>query len=342
MIQYFVEQGGIFLGRMIQAEPGIFIGPISRVLGAIINFLYGVVYFITPVGALGIAIILITIMVRTALLPTGFKMMRNTMKMRAMKPEMDKIKEKYGGTKDPELRRKMNAEMQALNAKHGVNMLASCLPMLVTWPLFIALFSVLSNAFLFVGSVTEAYSALSHALINQGADFLSDVVAPLAERRVPQGMTINIMNVTDLNRVIHVFDANDWSAIFYNLSGADYTHIHHLYESKMAIQSFIGLNLIEPAGTNWPGVILPVLSAGTMLLSQFLMTRSNPSVDEQSKTIQRVTMIIFPLMFGWFTIGAPAGVGLYWVVLNLFMIAQHYLIMNYYKRKDSKADAKAA
>jgi len=308
----------------------------------IIDFIFGVVSAITPAGALGISIIIMTIIVRTALLPTAFKMQRNMMKTREMKPEMDKIRDKYGDTKDPEMRRKMQAEMQALQSKHGVNMLASCLPMLITWPLFMGLFVVLGQAFMFIGSVGDAYSALSSVFIAQGDDFLRDVIMPIVQPTVPSGMDINLHVVEDMNRAIHVFSVENWQTIFAHFSGEQLANIQHLYNEKISIQSFLGLNLVEPAGLAWPGIILPILSAGTMFLAQFLMARSNPATDAQQQNMQKVTMIIFPLMFGFFTINAAAGVGLYWVMLNVYMIVQHYFINRYYLKKDGLLESKKA
>jgi len=346
-MQSFLQQSGIFLNQLILDEPGAIVGPISVVLGAIINFIYNAWSFITPVGALGVSIIIMTIIVRMALLPTSFKMVSNSMKMRDMKPEMDKIKEKYGNTKDPELRRKMQAEIQALNSKHGVNMLASCLPMLITWPLFLGLFSVLNQAFLFVGNVGDAYTVLSQALIDLGPDFLRNSgIAEIAAQRTPAGMLVNLDDVSFMNKLIHVLSPADWGVIFAQVPANELANIQNLFNQKESILTFLTLNLVAQAGTAWPGILLPILSAGTMLLSQYLMTKTNPAMDEQSKNMQKVMMFIFPIMFGFFTIQAPAGVGLYWVMLNVVMTVQHYFITKYYTKKNennknSNAGAKA-
>lgn len=342
MTQFFLQEGTIFLNSVISAPPGAIIGPVAFVLGVIIDFIYNVVSAITPAGTLGISIIIMTIIVRTALLPTAFKMQRNMMKTREMQPEMNKIKEKYGDTKDPEMRRKMQAEMQALQSKHGVNMLASCLPMLVTWPLFMGLFVVLGQAFLFVASIGDAYSAISSILIQQGDDFLLNVIWPIVQPTVPSGMDINLLMVEDMNRAIHVFTPENWATIFSHFSGEQLTHITQLHAQKVSIQTFLGLNLVEPAGLAWPGIILPILSAGTMFLSQFLMSRSNPATDPQQQNMQRMMMIIFPVMFGFFTTQAAGGVGLYWVMLNVYMIVQHYFINRYYVKKDEQLKSKKA
>ncbi|MCL2752707.1 MAG: YidC/Oxa1 family membrane protein insertase, partial [Defluviitaleaceae bacterium] len=153
------------ISNAIQNPPGFIIGPISFVFGHIIDFIFRAVSVLTTANALGIAIIIMTVIVRTPLIPSQLKMQQNSRKSQLVKPEMDKIRAKYGNTRDPELRRKMSAEIQALNQKHGINMFASCLPMLVTMPIFIALFSVFGRAFLFIPSITETYTAVSDALI---------------------------------------------------------------------------------------------------------------------------------------------------------------------------------
>ena len=339
MIQLFLQDNVILLNQVIQNPPGVIVGPISLVLGAIIDFIFNAVSFITPVGTLGFSIIIMTIIVRTAMLPTAFKMQRNMMKMRAMKPEMDKIKEKYGDTKDPEMRRKMQAEMSALQSRHGVNMLASCLPMLITWPLFMGLFVVLGQAFMFIGNVGDVYTALSNVIIMQSSNFHSDVFVPMILPAIPQGMNLNLAIAEDMNRAIHVLSAENWVEIFryfevYNTGQLAY--IQGLYEHKNSVLNFFGLNLVETAGLTWPGILLPVLSAGTMFLAQFLQMRSNPPMDEQQQNIQKMMLVVFPLMFGFFTTLAAAGVGLYWVMLNVYMIVQHYFINRYYVKKDEQ------
>jgi len=340
LTQLLLQDTAALLNQAIPTPPGVIVGPISVVLGTVINFIYNMVSFITPVGALGFSIIIMTIIIRTALLPTAFKMQRNMMKTRAMKPEMDKIKEKYGDTKDPEMRRKMQAEMQALQSKHGVNMLASCLPMLITWPLFMALFVVLGQAYMFIGIVGDAYSAISFMLINQG-DVVRDVVMPIYLQASAPGMHLYLDTIEDMNRVVHVFNSENWDAILSYFSGQQLADLQNLYNQKMSILSFFGLNLTEPAGWAWPGIILPVLSAGTMFLAQFLMMRANPPTDAQQANMQKITMILFPVMFGFFTVTAAAGVGVYWVMLNVYLIVQQHFINRYYVKKDEQDELEA-
>jgi len=89
----------------------------------------------------GIAIVLLTFVVKVATLPLTLKQMHSMKKMREINPEMQKIKAKYA-----EDRVKQGQEMQALFRRSGVNPLAGCLPTLVQLPIWFALYSMLSAA----------------------------------------------------------------------------------------------------------------------------------------------------------------------------------------------------
>ena len=92
------------------------------------------------VGNYGIAIIILTILVRLLLLPLTLKQEKSMKKMRDIQPELDALKEKY---KDkPQEFQKATAEVYK---KHNVNPLAGCLPLLIQMPIFIALFYVFSG-----------------------------------------------------------------------------------------------------------------------------------------------------------------------------------------------------
>ena len=94
----------------------------------------------------GWAIIIVTVLFNTILLPTRIMMMRSSLKMMRIQPKVEAMKRKYAHLKmnDPK-RAEMNTEMMALYKTEGVNMYGGCLPMLLQMPLFFAYFRVLQN-----------------------------------------------------------------------------------------------------------------------------------------------------------------------------------------------------
>ncbi len=89
----------------------------------------------------GVAIILLTIIVKLVFWPITHKSTESMKKMQEVKPQLDALREKYKD--DP---KRAQQEQMLLYKQHGVNPLAGCLPMVVQIPVFIALFTVLRSA----------------------------------------------------------------------------------------------------------------------------------------------------------------------------------------------------
>jgi YidC/Oxa1 family membrane protein insertase len=85
----------------------------------------------------GIVILLLTIMLKIVLFPIAYRTYRSTAKMRVLKPEVDEIAKKFPKKEDS--MKKQQATM-ALYKKAGVNPMAGCVPMLLQFPILIAMF----------------------------------------------------------------------------------------------------------------------------------------------------------------------------------------------------------
>src|SRR3972149_1936769 len=101
-------------------------------------FFYKVLGAINIPGALGFAIIFLTVAIRMALWPLTSSQLKSTQKMAALKPHLDRIKGEHGHDKV-----KHQEEVTKLYKEHNVNPLAGCLPLLLQIPVFIGLYQVL-------------------------------------------------------------------------------------------------------------------------------------------------------------------------------------------------------
>ncbi|GHM58843.1 MAG: membrane protein insertase YidC [Candidatus Mesenet longicola] len=111
---------------------------------------FGVLYFITkPVFVLleyfhtvfknfGLAILLLTLLIKLTMLPLSNKSYISTFRLKQLQPEMLRIKELYKNDK-----MKLNKEMSSLLKKHNINPMSGFLPMLIQIPIFFALYKVL-------------------------------------------------------------------------------------------------------------------------------------------------------------------------------------------------------
>jgi YidC/Oxa1 family membrane protein insertase len=132
--------------------------PLIDVANEVLVFLHddlGIVY--------GTGIVILTFLVRAAILPLSLKQIRSMREMSAIQPHLKEIQEKY---KDD--RQRMQREQMRLFQEHGVNPLASCFPLLLQLPVFITLFYLLQGdefkdevraagdqSWLFINDITE-------------------------------------------------------------------------------------------------------------------------------------------------------------------------------------------
>ena len=113
---------------------------ISWLVYATMVFLYGLV------PNYGVVVVLFAILIKAATYPLMAKQLRSSKKMQEIQPELNKLKTKY--KHDPALQQQ---KMAALFQESGVNPLAGCLPMLIQFPVLIAVFMVFRNTIEFRG-----------------------------------------------------------------------------------------------------------------------------------------------------------------------------------------------
>jgi len=129
---------------------------VARPMLVVLHFFYGIV------GNYGLAIIMLTVMVRMAMFPLSRKQALGAQKMQQLQPEMKAIAEKY--KKNPEQRMKAQQE---LFRKHSYNPLSGCLPLFIQMPIFIGLYRSLM-----------VDVELRQAPLIPGLDWASNLAAP--------------------------------------------------------------------------------------------------------------------------------------------------------------------
>lgn len=86
-------------------------------------------------GSAGLSIIILTVIIKTILLPLTVKSLRSTLSMQELQPKVKELQKKFG--KD---RQRLSQETMKLYQEHGVNPMSGCLPMLLQMPVFIGLY----------------------------------------------------------------------------------------------------------------------------------------------------------------------------------------------------------
>lgn len=154
------ELGKLTLHRDEVMEIGDWLKPISKVLLRTLNAIHSVL------PNYGVAIMLLTIIIRVVFWPITHKSSQSMKRMAELQPLVKEVQAKY--QKDPQ---RMQAEMMKIYKEHKVNPVAGCLPMLIQIPFFFALFLVLRSAielrfapFLWISDLSEPENLFANVI----------------------------------------------------------------------------------------------------------------------------------------------------------------------------------
>lgn len=247
----------------------------------------------------GLAIILLTLMIRVLLLPLAVKQIRSMQAMQVIQPKVKEIQRKYKG-KDAQSRQKMNQEVMKLYQEHGASPLSGCLPLLAQFPVLIALFAVLnfpkglthiphSNPTPMVQAPPD--SRLYVDIIHQQTKFLGvNLLCSPREAGTPVDTKALRSTVPDLKQLTPT-----------------------------------SLDCGTGGVVRIPYYLLLVLMIGTTFYQQRQMQRASPAGSQQQQ--QQMLARIMPLFFGFIGLGFPTGLILYWTTTNgVQIIQQHFML----------------
>ena len=110
-------------------------------------------YDVIPGHDIGVAIILLTIIIKLVLLPLSKKSIESQKSLRDLQPKMDEVKKRY-----PDSKEEQSKAMMVLYKENKINPLSSCLPLLIQLPFLWALYRVFYNGLTKKGSLDLVYS----------------------------------------------------------------------------------------------------------------------------------------------------------------------------------------
>jgi len=277
-----------------------------------------------------VAIIVVTILMRLAMLPLDLRQRKSARKMQMIQPMLESLKKRYGNNPQ-QLQRKT----QELYRKEGIKPLAGCLPMLITLPIFFAFFGamrvlaaqetvsfVLNNAhsygsaalpqWLWVHNFWQPDSGIE-PILPSAANFLSFVQTNTTY------ITPQAMHMLSKAGMIHFDYANGV------LSAANVPAYDNLVSRVLADNNLTGYN------NGW--FILPVLAGVTLFFQQKISMAQSPQAAQQGQFM----LWFFPLFSVYICASSNAAFSVYWLIANVYALAQ-LLVLNYiYKRRDKKA-----
>lgn len=172
-------------------------GIVARPLLALLLWIQGFV------GNYGVAIILLTVLLRVVFLPLNHKAMVSMRRTQQLQPQMAAIRAKYKGATDLAKRQKMNEEVMELYRREGVSPFGGCLPMLAQLPILFAFYRLLSVAIelrgapfvLWIQDLSKYDPYLVLPLLMGGSMILQQQMTPTAGVNPAQARMMRLMPV---------------------------------------------------------------------------------------------------------------------------------------------------
>lgn len=305
---------------------GVIVGPVARLLAYLIN---GIYEFFAMFGIENAALIifLFTFIMRAFMVPIYYKQQRASKLTSKMNPELQAITAKYKGKRDAESQRKMQLETQAVYDKYGSNPLSGCLPLLITFPVMLALYRIIQFMPAYMPSLKEMYENVANAIIphNGYVDILKEIgdsasINSIIEKNNPLGVNHVIDILSNFNQVkwdLLAIKIPEASMVIKSMS----TEIEHFY-------NVFGLFSIAdvPHYTRPLTLIIPALAGILQWINGKQMLKSNtmPEGNNQMASMNKSMMNMMPLMQVVFCYTFPIGVGIYWIAGSAFSIIQYY------------------
>jgi len=316
----------------------------NEFLASILNGIYSVIQ------NYGWSIVIFTLLVKLVLFPFDYKSRKSMRRMSKLQPEIAKLQKKYANDKE-----KLNQKTSELYRKEKINPISGCVPMLITFPVLIAMF----GAMRLIANTELAKQVLDVLTIsqpgNEGWLWVKNLWMPDAPFAVAIADHGSLMQIP----------AEVWKSVW---DGLDPSQMDILKGLGLTLEGLNGeavftlLNqnaMYQAELTHWAAMpklnlifteitiyakgngffILPILSAVT----QFLMSATQPqptaapSADGKAPGTGKFMKYFFPLFSLYICSSYNAGFALYWVMANVIAWVQGIVLNKVFETHDQKA-----
>lgn len=317
---------------------GSILGPIARLLGVIMDFIFNVCSGI-GIENIGLCIILFTIVVNLLMLPLTINQQKFSKMTSIMNPELQAITQKYKGKKDQDSMMKQQVEQQAVYEKYGVSPTAGCLPLLIQMPILLALYRVIYSIPGYVTGVKNAFMGVVDLVVTQNG--FTDKLITFAETFKLEKFDYTGATAESMDRIVDLlykFDRANWNE-FLDAFPAIADQAQPFIDKIIHMNLFLGgINLAEAPGF-MPSIawVIPILAGLSQWYSTKLMSSAQPAMDDKDNPMAAVSKsmnIYMPIFSVVICITLPAGVGLYWVASSVVRIVMQAGINAYMNKLD--------
>ncbi len=314
---------------LVLSKVGGILGPFAFVFGAIMNVIYSVLESI-GIPNVALAIILFTLIANLLMLPLTIRQQRFTRVSALVQPEIQKIQKKYKGKTDEASARRMQAETNAVYKKYGASPSSGCLPLLISFPILLALYRIIYNIPSYVTSINNLFLQIAEPIsqVKGGSVIMESLISNLNIRV----SGFDFANTDKIVDVLNNVKPGQWDAVATAFSDNQNVvdAINATKDTIINIHSLPGgLNVMDTPfncirSGAYVAVLIPILAGVTQYLSVKITQSKNnnkKTAEENPMDAQMRTMNVFmPLFSVWLCFTLPMGVGLYWIFNAVFRV----------------------
>lgn len=352
---------------LLTAYPGSILGPIAKLLGMLMDWIYSGISNITGgrVESVVLSIVIITIIIYMCLLPLTIKQQKFSKLSQKMQPEMQAIQAKYKNKKDQASMMAMQEETQLLYQKYGISPMGSCVQMLIQVPILFALYRVFYNIPAYLSGVKGSFTGLVDS-IKQTSGYQDTLVSLMEKYNVVTSSGLNASNVASkladasgdtlsnyIIDILYKLPSKGWDAL---LDGKFFdgiqSAVEKTHDALLHFNYFLGLNIsdtpwyiIKSNFTDKPdkwllfvilALLIPVLSYLTQMINIKLMPQATNGNDQMASQMKMMNLMM-PLMSLFFCFTVPVGLGIYWICSALVRGIQQFFVNRHIENLDLEA-----
>lgn len=352
---------------LLTAYPGSILGPIAKLLGILMDWIYSGISNITGgrVESVVLSIVIITIIIYMCLLPLTIKQQKFSKLSQKMQPEMQAIQAKYKNKKDQASMMAMQEETQLLYQKYGISPMGSCVQMLIQMPILFALYRVFYNIPAYLSGVKSSFTGLVDS-IQQTSGYQNTLVSLMEKYNVVTSSGLNASNAASkladasgdtlsnyIIDILYKLPSKGWDALmdgkfFDGIQSA----VEKTHDALLHFNYFLGLNIsdtpwyiIKSNFTDKPdkwllfvilALLIPVLSYLTQMLNIKLMPQATNGNDQVANQMKMMNLMM-PLMSLFICFTVPVGLGIYWICSALVRGIQQFFVNRHIENLDLEA-----
>ena len=243
----------------------------------------------------------------------GIKQQKNSIKQARLRPKEMAIRKKYQGRDDKPTQQKMTQEIQELYQKEGYNPMGGCLPLLIQFPLLIALYNIVINPLKYICGLNDnAITQISTILGMDTSRGTMSFLGPIADKGYDvfsnvEGFTVEIFeNMPNLKAFGGAFDLS------------------------VMPSSCMNLDALKSAAS-WFVLAVPVLTFiayffSMKLTRKFTYQPVDAAQQQQMGCSNKMMDIVMPLFSVFISFGVPAALGIYWIFKSILGVISKVIL----------------